>query len=191
MKWSKDGVVLFDDLRYETSSDVANGVHTLRVRTFHNTMYLSLFPLRFLRLVDKTRELIVVWLRMRADPPLQRASLLSMVSKRLSPFHLPSSDASLRGPSKSDSTPPKIAIKLSDVRTTEGQPLKMECKVSQCSLLFDYMSVSDRWVPSSFSHLAQGWSSASALRSTSGLLYNRISPCAVTLGVDREEWRRE
>lgn len=31
VKWSKDGTVLIDDPRYETTVDAATGVHTLRV----------------------------------------------------------------------------------------------------------------------------------------------------------------
>ncbi|GMS98905.1 hypothetical protein PENTCL1PPCAC_21080, partial [Pristionchus entomophagus] len=103
VKWSKDGTVLIEDPRYETTVDAATGVHTLRA-VGATTLDEGTF---------------------RCVATNESGSATTKALLTVDGF---------RGPLRNTDVAPTFTIKLGDTRATEGQPLKLECKVDASPL---------------------------------------------------------
>jgi hypothetical protein len=106
VKWSKDGGALHDDYRYEWKNDPKAGTYRLKIRdanTYDEGTY------RCLATNESGSATTKAFIRVNEG-----------VSSTLS--YTPSADAD-------KAVAPRFAVKLSDARAQEGQPLVIECKV--------------------------------------------------------------
>jgi hypothetical protein len=99
VKFAKDGNPLRDDMRYEWDNNPAAGTYKLKIR-------------------NATLSDEGTW-RAIASNPSGSATTKSLVKI---------DDGSAAGPATTDKAP-TISARLSDVRVTEGQPLRLECRI--------------------------------------------------------------
>ncbi|CAD6189828.1 unnamed protein product [Caenorhabditis auriculariae] len=104
VKWSKDGGPIWEDPRYDWNIDEAKGSYQLRIKNA--------------TVADEGTYRCV------ANNENGSATTKSFV--RI--------DDGLGAKSSDQGKPPRFAIKLGDARATEGQPLKLECKVDASPL---------------------------------------------------------
>ncbi|CAI2304070.1 unnamed protein product [Caenorhabditis sp. 36 PRJEB53466] len=104
VKWSKDGGPLIEDSRFEWSNEESRGVYQLRIKKA--TVH------------DEGTY--------RCVATNENGSATTKSFVRI--------DDGLGSGAVSASQPPRFTLKMGDVRTTEGQPLKLECKVDASPL---------------------------------------------------------
>ena len=100
LKWSKDGHPLIEDSRFEWDNNPAAGTYRLKIRNSS---------------VDNEGTY-------RAVATNESGQATSKALIRI--------DESSRIPTEPTGSPPTIAVKLTDVRVQEGQPLKLHCKIN-------------------------------------------------------------
>ena len=100
VKWSKDGGPIWEDARYEWDIDEAKGVYHLRIK--NSTV---------------------------ADEGTYRCVATNDSGSATTKAFIRIDDGAGAAPLGGKTAPPRFAIKLGDARATEGQPLKLECKV--------------------------------------------------------------
>ncbi|NP_001343713.1 Muscle M-line assembly protein unc-89 [Caenorhabditis elegans] len=104
VKWSKDGGPLIEDSRFEWSNEASKGVYQLRIK--NATVH------------DEGTY--------RCVATNENGSATTKSFVRM--------DDGLGSGVVTASQPPRFTLKMGDVRTTEGQPLKLECKVDASPL---------------------------------------------------------
>ncbi|CAL2029366.1 unnamed protein product [Caenorhabditis brenneri] len=104
VKWSKDGGPLIEDSRFEWSNEVSKGVYQLRIK--NATVH------------DEGTY--------RCVATNENGSATTKSFVRM--------DDGLGSGVVTATQPPRFTLKMGDVRTTEGQPLKLECKVDASPL---------------------------------------------------------
>ncbi|KAI1702784.1 immunoglobulin domain-containing protein [Ditylenchus destructor] len=100
LKWSKDGGPLFEDFRFEWENNPSAGTYQLRIR-------------------DATVN----------DEGTYRCVATNESGSATSKSFVRIDDGRGAAGSKTADMAPRISLRLADVRVTEGQPLKLECKI--------------------------------------------------------------
>ncbi|TKR95914.1 hypothetical protein L596_010016 [Steinernema carpocapsae] len=101
VKWAKDGAPVWDDPRYEWTTDAAAGTYRLYIR--EATVY---------------------------DEGTYRCVATNDSGQATTKAYVKIDDGTYGGvPKESAMTPPRFTLHLGDARATEGQPLKLEAKI--------------------------------------------------------------
>uniref|UniRef100_A0A0R3RFL5 Muscle M-line assembly protein unc-89 n=1 Tax=Elaeophora elaphi TaxID=1147741 RepID=A0A0R3RFL5_9BILA len=104
VKWSKDGMVLRDDARYQWEIDATAGIHRLKIKEANVS-----------------------------DEGAYRCVATNAAGSATTKSFIRIDDGSfIQTPASNE--PPRFTIALGDARAIEGQPLKFECKIEGASL---------------------------------------------------------